>query len=99
VSRIDNEGAVGRSDWPAYWAWLEREQIACAEDWPEFERHFVSTNRQKASPRPGLWLSRRWVMSDAEELDGLGEFTQQVKETLDHALAALGIARLGPTAS
>ena len=96
VSRIADEGAVGRSDWPVYWAWLEEERIACAEDWPEFKRHFVSTNRQKALPRPGLWLSRRWAMSDAEELDGSGEFARQVREALDHALAALGVAGLAP---
>ncbi len=98
VHRVSSEGKVARSEWQAYWAWLEEERIACADDWPEFERHFVNTNRQTASPRPGVSLSRHWSISEAEGLDERGEFVAQVGDALDDALA-LGELRLEDAAS
>lgn len=94
VDRISSEGMVPREEWLRYWAWLENERIACPHDWPEFERHFVNTNRQMASPRPGISLSRRWPLSEAEELDDRGKFAKQVADALDHALTRLGQPRL-----
>ena len=63
--RINTEAQVPREDWESYWDWLETEQIACADDRPKFDRHFTNTKRQRASPRPGLKLSRRWSLTDA----------------------------------
>jgi len=61
--------------------------------------HFVNTNRQTASPRPGVSLSRHWSISEAEGLDERGEFVAQVGDALDDALAALGELRLEDAAS
>jgi hypothetical protein len=90
AERIDGQGAVPREEWEAYWAWLERNQIARPEDKPEFDRHFTETNRSSASPRPGIWLSRRWSLAEAEEFDARGTLVAEVREALDAALAAFG---------
>lgn len=92
--RISSEKVVPRAEWPAYWRWLEKERIACPDDWPEFERHFINTNRHTASPRPGIRLFRRWSVSEAEGLDDGGRFAVQVRQALDAALAALDEPRL-----
>jgi len=89
VNRISTEGAVARADWESYWQWLEQERIACPEDWPEFEKHFVNTSRQSASPRPGVSLSRRWPLGEAEDLDEQGQFAVEVGDALDKALTML----------
>jgi hypothetical protein len=81
---------VPREEWDEYWAWLEREQIACPENRADFDRHFADTNRRTASPRPGIWLSRRWSFAEAEELDSRGALSGQAREALDAALAAFG---------
>jgi hypothetical protein len=64
--------AVPRSDWPKFWAWLEAEQIATPADMPEFDAAFAQTGRQTASPRPGVWVARRWPMDEAIALNGAG---------------------------
>jgi len=94
VERIRGQGVVPREDWDTYWAWLVAERIASPQDRPEFERHFVSTNRQTASPRPGIWLARRWSINRAEELDATGQLANEVREALDAALAAVAEPRL-----
>jgi hypothetical protein len=88
--RIDDEGAVERARWDDYWTWLESEQIACPQDRAEFDRHFTNSNRSSAVPRPGLWLSRRWSVDEAEQLDSRGVLAAQVRESLDEALVAMG---------
>jgi hypothetical protein len=95
IDRIDTAGMVPRADWADYWKWLTDERIACDEDWPEFERHFLNTQRASASPRPGIWLSRRWSIRDAENLDAKGALVGQVRDALDMALGALHEPPLG----
>jgi hypothetical protein len=65
-NKIGDTTAVHRDDWDAYWDWLVQEEIALPEDRTGFDRHFTATQRQTATPRPGLKLSRRWP--------GLGPF-------------------------
>jgi hypothetical protein len=92
--RIAAETQVLRDDWESYWAWLESTRIACADDRPEFDRHFTNTMRQRASPRPGVKLSRRWLLTDAEARDENGEFIVEIGDALDQALAELRVPPL-----
>lgn len=87
VGRIDREAAVRRPEWDAYWSWLESERIACPADRSEFDRHFVQTNRAVAVPRPGLALSCRWPLEDAQGPDAENQFQRHVRHALDEALA------------
>lgn len=88
--RIATEGNVPRRGWDAYWEWLIEQRIAKAEDRPEFDRNFTDTARKSATPRPGLSLSRRWPLADAEGLDSRGAFVSSVREALEEALNAVG---------
>ncbi len=87
---INGEGKVPDEKWETYWDWLEREQIACPEDKPEFNRHFVDTDRTTATPRPGIWLYRRWPLDEAVKRDSGGALAGEVREALDSALTACG---------
>jgi hypothetical protein len=90
VGRIARETAIPREDWDRYWSWLETEEIACPADRPEFDRHFVTSNRSLAVPRPGLALSRRWPLQTAQAPGGEDEFRGEVRQALHEALAAFG---------
>jgi hypothetical protein len=94
TEQIDQAALIPRDDWTGFWQWLESEQIACPEDWPEFERHFVNTQRSTASPRPGIKLSHRWSIEEAEEADGRAALTTDVREALNSALTLFGEPRL-----
>jgi hypothetical protein len=54
VEAIESAGAVERADWDRYFAWLVDERIATPKDRREFDRHFTTSVRQKATPRPGI---------------------------------------------
>jgi hypothetical protein len=69
-AKIGDTGAVNRDDWDQYWDWLLREGIASPGDRVEFDRHFTATQRQTATPRPGLKLIRSWDRNEADALDG-----------------------------
>lgn len=90
TQRINNEREVPRDRWDGYWTWLEHEHIACPEDRAEFNRHFNDTKRQNASPRPGLHLTQRWPLAEAEAVDARGELQHRVSEALSAALTAFG---------
>jgi len=90
TNEIHDAGNVPREEWDDYWAWLEEERIATPEDRPEFDGHFTHTQRQTASPRPGLELARRWPLAEAEALDARGALHAQVRSALDAALVAFG---------
>lgn len=95
TNEIHSAGNVPREEWDEFWAWLEEERIATPEDRPEFDRHFTHTQRQTASPRPGLQLARRWPLAEAEALDSRGALHAQVREALNAALIAFGKPPLG----
>lgn len=87
--RIGETGAVKREDWDDYWAWLIEEQLATADDRAEFDRHFTETNRQSATPRPGLMVVRHWELSQAEALDGQHKLAEDISAALQSARSAL----------
>jgi hypothetical protein len=99
TTEIHAARAVPREEWDEYWDWLEEERIASPEDRPEFNRHFTDTQRQSASPRPGMELSRRWPLAEAEALDSRGALHAQVREALNAALVAFGEPPLSAPAS
>jgi hypothetical protein len=90
VERIDREGAVPREGWDRYWSWLEQEGIACPTDRPEFDRYFVHSNRPVAVPRPGLALSRRWPLQQAQARGREHDLGREVRQLLDEALHSFG---------
>jgi hypothetical protein len=88
--RISTEVSVPRDGWEAYWSWLIESGIARKEDRPEFQRNFSDTDRQTATPRPGVMLARCWPLPAAEELDSRSALTVAVREAVDEALSAVG---------
>ncbi len=87
--KIGETGAVKREEWDDYWAWLIEAQLATADDRVEFDRHFTETNRQTATPRPGLMVVRRWELSQAEALDGQHKLAEEIAAALQRASSAL----------
>jgi hypothetical protein len=87
--RIGETNAVKRDEWDDYWAWLIEEQLAATDDRAEFDRHFTETNRQTATPRPGLRVVRHWELSQAEALDGQRLLAQEIAAALQLASSAL----------
>ena len=88
-AKIDETISVKRDEWDRYWAWLIQERVATPDDRTEFDRHFTATNRQKAAPRPGLRVVRRWGLTEAEELDGQHKLSTELSKALQLARAAL----------
>ena len=86
---IDETGQVKRQDWDEYWDWLVSEGIASAEHHESFERDFIDTQRQEATPRPGLRIYRIWPLVEAEQLDEGRRFVDAVSAALAEALEAL----------
>jgi hypothetical protein len=87
--RIVETNAVKREEWDAYWTWLIQEHLASPDDRADFDRHFTATHRQRATPRPGLMLVRRWELSEAERLDGEHKLSGQIAAALQAITAAL----------
>jgi len=89
-AKIGDTGAVNRDDWDQYWDWLLREGIASPGDRVEFDRHFTATQRQTATPRPGLKLIRSWDRNEADALDGQHLLSGEIAVALMAATTALG---------
>ncbi len=90
TERITDAHMVPEEQWKTYWDWLEEEQIACPEDKPEFNRHFVDTRRTTATPRPGISLHRCWTLAEAVTLDSRAALAGEVLTALNTALTACG---------
>jgi hypothetical protein len=87
--KIGHTVAVHRGKWDDYWDWLLKEGIASPGDRTEFDRHFTATQRQTATPRPGLKLIRRWAFREAVGLDGQRLLGTEIASALDAAETAL----------
>ena len=87
--RIGQTNTVKRDEWDAYWGWLIEKELAEQSDRVEFDRHFTASQRQSATPRPGLKLARRWGLEQAEALDGLGKLGPSIAAALQTASDAL----------
>jgi hypothetical protein len=79
--RMKRPGRIQRADWEAYLRHLVGLHVATDDDCDRFRDHFQRFGQVDA--RPGLELSRRWAIPDAEALDRSGEFVQPVREAFD----------------
>jgi hypothetical protein len=87
---IRNTAQVERQDWNEYWDKLVKAQIAALADHKKFDRDFTDTDRQTASPRPGIYCMFNWDLDEAERLDTRDELTKAVKGRINQLLEALG---------
>ncbi len=90
TNEIHHAGAIPRDKWSEYFDWLVEKKIATAADREEFDLRFTSTNRQTATPRPGLFVARRWLTPDAVQLDAAGKFVAEVAKAYERITVELG---------
>lgn len=89
VDRISGTRELPRSDWERYWATLEADGIVLPSDKEAFDREFTGSQRQKTSPRPGLFCEYRWSLSEATHLDSRGILVEKVRGRINQLLVAL----------
>jgi hypothetical protein len=87
---IQHAGNIPEEEWPEYFDWLVEKRIAVPEDRAEFDKHFTGTQRSYATPRPGISVTRRWQMSEAEDLDASGKLAGEIAEAFETMTAELG---------
>lgn len=91
IAEIARTRQVKREDWDKYWEWLLEHGLAVPNDRGDFRRHFDDTQRQDATPRPGLRLQRAWGLQEAEALDDeRGRLVNAVRSALIEVIDALG---------
>ena len=90
VDQIQATHQVRREGWDEYWDWLIEHEVVAPQARDEFRIHFDDTERQSATPRPGLRIRRAWPLAEAERLDDVrGRFAAAVRDALDEILSAL----------
>jgi hypothetical protein len=88
VEHIAGLGVYRREDWKREVARLRDEAILDAADVEQFERDFTNTERNHATPRPGLRLEQTWELARALQPG----FPAELRATLRQAFSALGEA-------
>jgi hypothetical protein len=86
VERIDSLSAIRRDDWEDALEGLIADGIFDPADVDDFERSFVRTKRQTATPRPALAARRPW----GAQAVGDESFPSALRAALRRALEALG---------
>ena len=86
---IGNTAQVEREEWNAYWDELLKAKIAQPADREQFDHDFTNTDRQFASPRPGLQCMFAWHLDEAERLDVREQLAKAVKERINQLLEAV----------
>jgi hypothetical protein len=76
------------------WPWLLRRGYAGDGDRVHMEE-FLARARPDVHLRPGVWISRRWPISDAQRLHERAKLTRAVREAADTVLNTLGEPPLG----
>jgi hypothetical protein len=98
VREIGQTYQVKRPAWDAYWAWLVDNRVVAQEARDAFRVDFDDTDRQYATPRPGLRLELAWPLVQAKDLDQVcGRFVGAVRGRLREALAAMHENVIWPT--
>ena len=85
----DGERAVRREDWDQYWDELVELGVIDPDDRTKFDQEFTQTNRNSATPRPGLVIRRGWPLAEAERLDSDDRLAREVDAALRALLEAL----------
>ena len=93
-TNIRNTVQVQRQKWNSYWDELVKAQIAEPADREQFDNDFTNTDRQFASPRPGIQCTFAWHLDEAERLDARGQLAKAVKERINQLLEAIGEDRI-----
>ncbi len=89
-SEIGSSASIPREAWPRYLDWLIEKRVAADGYQETFDRAFTDTDRESATPRPGLRLVHNWAIADAERRDTERRLVDEVRTTIDEALQALG---------
>lgn len=89
VKHIDGSRELSRSEWNSYLSNLQVNQILDESGKDAFEQEFMGSQRQKASPRPGLFCEFTWPVAEAARLDARGTFVDAVRHRINEMLAAL----------
>jgi hypothetical protein len=89
IEKIGGSRELARSEWAGYVAKLRKNRILGAFGEDAFEREFADSQRQKASPRPGLFCEYTWPLAEAVQLDARGSFVEAVRDRINELLAAL----------
>jgi hypothetical protein len=76
------------------WPWLLRRGYAGEAD-RDLMEEFLARARPDVHLRPGVWVSRRWSMPDAQRLHEHGTLTNAVRAAVDTVLDTLGEPPLG----
>lgn len=92
--QIGSTVAINRNDWEALWSDLVQRRFARDEEKVTFDQYFTATNRNSATPRPGLRCFYSWKLSDAKRLDDRNLLVSAVAGQLNVVLQALGETRL-----
>jgi hypothetical protein len=85
---------VQRSEWMGYFDELVDLGIAALADREVFQRDFVDTKRNLATPRPGLYVERSWTLGAAAGLDSRQQFAKEVRTAINSVLETLGELRI-----
>ena len=93
---IRNTAQIERQEWNAYWNELWKAKIAEPADRDQFDHDFTNTDRQFASPRPGLQCTFAWDLDEAERLDARGQLAKAVKGRINELLEALHEEQIDP---
>jgi hypothetical protein len=89
VKHIGESRELARSEWDSYLTMLQANSILDASGKDAFEQEFAGSQRQKASPRPGLFCEFTWPLAEAARLDARGAFVDAVRHRINEMLAAL----------
>jgi hypothetical protein len=96
IDRIADTRELGRSDWDPYWARLEADRIVERSGKEAFDREFTASQRQKASPRPGLFCEYSWPLSEATRMDDRHKLVEAVRARINQMLGALRSPEVRP---
>jgi hypothetical protein len=89
LAAMQRTGSVKRADWPKFMVEMLSRGIAGSGDQEIFDAHFTATQRNTASPRPGLWCERALTYSitqtellAAEVVEALSVVLRALREPL-----------------
>lgn len=89
INHIGSAGQVDRPDWDDYIGELVGGGVLSEDGREAFAHAFIESERQRATPRPGLVLVYRWPFDQAADLDAEGRFAPELRTRLHEVLDLL----------